>query len=80
MSSRQREYQKEMVAQGRCEVCGQAEYVKGYCLRHYEARMARLHERRGEAKQKQTCAVCGQPGHNRRTCKSEQDGSGAEAV
>lgn len=78
MTSRQRRYQKEMVQAGRCEVCGQAEYVKGYCQRHHEARTARRHERRGEIKQEQTCSLCGEQGHNKRTCP-EKEAQEAEA-
>lgn len=73
MTSRQREYQKKMAAEGRCQICGQAEYVKGYCLRHYRARMARLREDRGEVKQEQTCSFCGEQGHNRRTCPERRE-------
>jgi hypothetical protein len=79
MTSRQREYQKEMQRQGRCQICGKPEVVKGYCGEHREKRLRRLQEQRGEAKQDQTCTYCGDPGHNRRTCEKLKEEAEAEA-
>ncbi len=68
MASRQREHQKRMQEEGRCIICGDASIVSCYCQRHYEQRMAKLRERRGDEYQPQTCGLCGDSGHNRRTC------------
>lgn len=72
MASRQAEWQKRMRAENRCSVCGGAEYVKGYCLEHYEKRMRRLKDQiETETQQpmkEQKCSYCSQRGHNRRGC------------
>lgn len=73
--SRQREYQKRMSTQGRCVICGDAQYVKGYCEKHYRARMAKLQEKRDKDKQQHTCSSCGKDGHNKRTCPALRDGA-----
>lgn len=66
--SRQAEYQKRMRDQGRCQICGKPEFVRGYCELHHEQRMARLRERSGAGGTLKTCSHCGQEGHNRRGC------------
>lgn len=40
-ASRQREWQIRMREEGRCTVCGEDDYRRGYCERHYEIKMTR---------------------------------------
>jgi hypothetical protein len=69
MASRQREYQLRRQREGRCSVCGKEAVVVGYCQLHKEQRLARLREQRNAENPKNTtCTVCGNTGHNRRTC------------
>jgi hypothetical protein len=67
MASRQLEWANRQRAEGRCGTCGDVEYTRGYCLRHYEARQKRYFEQREDAVQK-ACGLCGELGHNKRTC------------
>ena len=68
MPSRQREWQQKMQEEGRCIICGDEAVVSCYCKRHRDQRMRKIRERRGDHYQVQTCSLCGDPGHNRRTC------------
>lgn len=75
MATRQREYQKRMQEEGRCIICGDDAIVSCYCQRHYDQRMAKLRERRGDDYQPQACGLCGDSGHNRRTCPDRKKSS-----
>lgn len=74
--TRQRQWQRQQSAQGLCIICGwpQAEGRGVYCEEHYEKRRQRLARRRqednDELKQKR-CSVCGEYGHNKRSCTAE---------
>lgn len=70
MASRQMEWSKRQRAEGRCGICGEAEFTRGYCYRHYERRQQRYYERKQDAVPK-TCSRCGEQGHNKRTCGEE---------
>lgn len=65
--SRQADWQRQKRAEGKCAVCGEAEWTAGYCQRHHEARIARVRERRGSTVLRE-CTYCGKEGHNRRGC------------
>lgn len=54
-------------------ICGDEAVVSCYCERHRDQRMAKIRERRGDKYQPQTCSVCGEEGHNRRTCPNRDD-------
>lgn len=69
MPSRQREWQQRMQKEGRCMICGAVAEFSCYCKKHRDARMRYLESKRPEdVSQKQHCSVCGEAGHNRRTC------------
>ena len=73
MASRQREWQRGKQAEGRCIICGDEAVVSCYCERHRDQRMRKIRERRGDDYQPQTCSICGEEGHNRRTCPHAND-------
>jgi predicted SprT family Zn-dependent metalloprotease len=49
-------------------VCGKPAVVSCYCQEHYDKRMRKLREDRGDDYRPQTCRICGEEGHNARTC------------
>jgi len=57
-----------MQAEGRCIICGDEAVVSCYCEVHRDQRMQKIRERRGDDYQPQQCSICGEEGHNRRTC------------
>lgn len=67
--SRQREWQQRKQQEGRCIICGDEAVVSCYCEVHRDKRMRSIREKRGDDYQPQTCSVCGEEGHNRRTCE-----------
>jgi len=73
VASRQREWQRGKQAEGRCIICGDEAVVSCYCERHRDQRMRKIRERRGDDYQPQTCSICGEEGHNRRTCPHAND-------
>lgn len=68
MTSRQREWQQRQQRANKCIICGQPEVVPCYCEHHRSERMRKLRDKRGDDYQAQTCSVCGETGHNKRTC------------
>ena len=66
--SRQRDWQRQRQAEGRCMICGGEAVVACYCEEHRHQRMKKLREQKGERYKPQTCGNCGEPGHNRRSC------------
>lgn len=68
--TRQREWQQRMQQEKRCIICGDEAVVSCYCEKHRDIRMRKLREKRGVDYQPQSCSVCGEEGHNKRTCPS----------
>lgn len=73
VASRQREWQKGKQNESRCIICGDVAAVSCYCERHRDQRMRKIRERRGDDYQPQTCSICGEEGHNRRTCPRAEE-------
>lgn len=48
--TRQREWQLRKIAEGKCQICGRAAVIIGYCRKHREAKnawqLAYYHERK----------------------------------
>lgn len=68
-----------MHREGRCIICGDAATVSCYCERHRDERMRRLREQKGEDYQPQQCSICGEAGHNKRTCPHADESDTEEA-
>ena len=70
-----------MQEEGRCIICGSEAVVSCYCEAHRDQRMRKIRERRGDDYQPQQCSLCGEEGHNRRTCpNAEEESPLAEAT
>lgn len=69
MSTRQREWQRQQALKGLCIICAQPQERGVYCAEHYLKRQKRLIKRRQESGVAQKkCSICGEYGHNRRSC------------
>jgi hypothetical protein len=74
VATRQYEWQQEQHEKGLCIICRQPAEIRPngdvsfYCEYHHEMRNRRLREKKGKKYTPQTCGVCGEEGHNRRTC------------
>lgn len=70
--TRQRQWQRQKAAEGRCIICGQVQARGVYCLKHYNARRDRVAARREESGEgtgrRNQCSVCQEEGHNKRSC------------
>lgn len=73
MATRQRAWQQRMQSEQRCIICGDGAVVSCYCERHRDQRMKKLRDRKGEEYQSQTCSLCGEEGHNKRTCPRAEE-------
>lgn len=72
VTTRQRAWQRRKQEERRCIICGDVAVVACYCERHRIQRMEKLHEKHGEY-QPQACSLCGESGHNRRSCEARQE-------
>jgi hypothetical protein len=68
VTTRQREWQKQKQREGLCMICGAQAVVSCYCEEHRKQRMSKLQDR-GAGYKPQTCGICGEPGHNSRSCR-----------
>ena len=61
-----------MRQEGRCQICGAEQFVRGYCEKHHDLRLTRLRERSLAKGRRKTCSFCNKEGHNIRGCPSKK--------
>jgi hypothetical protein len=57
-------------------ICGDTAVVPCYCQEHYDQRMDKFRKERGGKYSPQSCSLCGESGHNRRTCREPRSEGG----